>query len=655
MAVIREKTLKFPGLDNVYTFADEADLFDANVPCSAGEYRIYEGELYRCDADHTGAWNYAHFTPVKLGNEVSTALASAVGQFQQKTIEDVAIATFDDGGDNVPVKSLIVSVDPVQSGSGDPSPENMRIINGWAACNLFDTNANMFDPSDIKCGADSNYNLSVGSTLKVAKSVSNVSVSGTNPIQITNTANWRGVVLFSKPIKKGTSVRLRYRISGTANADIKRSMYLVDNSGKILSVINTASAVTESSSYVYSYWHTYSEGDNLMVAFAIESASTQTVSVYDVGFYIQGQNDSFSEYYPPVAETIPIRFPTFGKNLFYKSLVTSIYAGVLNDNGVWSSSTYSGYTDPVIAVQPSTQYVMSGDITEWGSGTAAGYRVYYYDADKNFIGRSANLRSSADASNSPFTTPSNCRYLAIQCQRSNNYPKLDTIQLELGSTVTSYEPYIPVYGATIDLVRNKLIVDTAMLINNTADMDNSNDYPGWRSSGLKALGITGEGVAHNAVMNVGNEYSYNCNSSNDILFLSTNTYQKDQDAWKALAIDVQVLVTLPTPIEYDLTDVPTITTLLGLNNIWADAGDIDELIYRTMNNTDAKIRLTKALIAPVLDDMVADTLLAANDFRVVGDTLYIITGSVASGSDLIPGTNCTATTIGEQITALLNA
>lgn len=144
-----------------------------------------------------------------------------------------------------------------------------------------------------------------------------------------------------------------------------------------------------------------------------------------------------------------------GKNKFDKTLVTTIHDGILNNDGTWSSSEYSGYTDPVIVVKPNTQYVMSGKITEWGNGKAAGYRVYYYDNGKNFISRSDNLRASENSSDAPFTTPSNCYYLALQCQRINNYPLLDTIQLELGSSATSWAPYsniCPIIGrSSVDI------------------------------------------------------------------------------------------------------------------------------------------------------------------------------------------------------------
>jgi len=41
------------------------------------------------------------------------------------------IASFVDGADGIPLKSLVVGIEPVQTGSGDPSPTNVRPISGW--------------------------------------------------------------------------------------------------------------------------------------------------------------------------------------------------------------------------------------------------------------------------------------------------------------------------------------------------------------------------------------------------------------------------------------------------------------------------------------------------------------------------------------------
>lgn len=47
-----------------------------------------------------------------------------------------AIASFEDGADGMPIKMLTVSIEPVQAGSSDPSPENVRHISGWTGCNV---------------------------------------------------------------------------------------------------------------------------------------------------------------------------------------------------------------------------------------------------------------------------------------------------------------------------------------------------------------------------------------------------------------------------------------------------------------------------------------------------------------------------------------
>ena len=47
-----------------------------------------------------------------------------------------AVVSVDDGADGIPIKSLSVAVEPVQSGSGTPSPDNVRPISGWNALNV---------------------------------------------------------------------------------------------------------------------------------------------------------------------------------------------------------------------------------------------------------------------------------------------------------------------------------------------------------------------------------------------------------------------------------------------------------------------------------------------------------------------------------------
>ena len=58
-----------------------------------------------------------------------------------------------------------------------------------------------------------------------------------------------------------------------------------------------------------------------------------------------------------------------GKNKFDKSIVSFKETGyIINDNGERVSSLASGYTYPMAGFEPNTRYVLSGYLTDYGSG-----------------------------------------------------------------------------------------------------------------------------------------------------------------------------------------------------------------------------------------------------------------------------------------------
>lgn len=60
-----------------------------------------------------------------------------------ESTEAADITSIDDGADGVPMKSLKVYIEPVQSGSGDPSPDNIRPISGWDSVETVRTGKNL--------------------------------------------------------------------------------------------------------------------------------------------------------------------------------------------------------------------------------------------------------------------------------------------------------------------------------------------------------------------------------------------------------------------------------------------------------------------------------------------------------------------------------
>lgn len=59
-----------------------------------------------------------------------------------------------------PLKSLEIPFTPIQSGSGDPSPDNVRPISGWTGCEINGAGKNLLDPntfSTTRSGAYTSY------------------------------------------------------------------------------------------------------------------------------------------------------------------------------------------------------------------------------------------------------------------------------------------------------------------------------------------------------------------------------------------------------------------------------------------------------------------------------------------------------------------
>lgn len=57
-------------------------------------------------------------------------------------------ASFDDGANDLPLKSCVVRFGPIQGGTGDPSPENVRPISGRTGVNLWRTKRNLLPSED---------------------------------------------------------------------------------------------------------------------------------------------------------------------------------------------------------------------------------------------------------------------------------------------------------------------------------------------------------------------------------------------------------------------------------------------------------------------------------------------------------------------------
>lgn len=82
-----------------------------------------------------------------------------LGLYPQMSVADTAVASFTDGADDIPVKSLTVDVTARQGNSGDPSPSNVRPIYGWTGANVVRSRTRYFAKDFTGDGYKSGYRL----------------------------------------------------------------------------------------------------------------------------------------------------------------------------------------------------------------------------------------------------------------------------------------------------------------------------------------------------------------------------------------------------------------------------------------------------------------------------------------------------------------
>lgn len=84
-----------------------------------------------------------------------TALSDTVDRLERAAIyEDASgdLVSISDGADGGKVKALTIGIEPVQDGSGDPSPDNVRPITGWTGAGVTRTGVNIFGGTLMRDG-----------------------------------------------------------------------------------------------------------------------------------------------------------------------------------------------------------------------------------------------------------------------------------------------------------------------------------------------------------------------------------------------------------------------------------------------------------------------------------------------------------------------
>lgn len=98
------------------------------------------------------------------------------------------VATFNDGVGGMPANDIIIQIDPVQTGSGDPSPGNRRLITGWTGVTISHSGADTSNPETTTISWESEVGTVYGGSFNVTTGVLTVDRVMVSPASVVDLA-----------------------------------------------------------------------------------------------------------------------------------------------------------------------------------------------------------------------------------------------------------------------------------------------------------------------------------------------------------------------------------------------------------------------------------------------------------------------------------
>lgn len=361
-------------------------------------------------------------------------------------------------------------------------------------------------------------------------------------------------------------------------------------------------------------------GEKILAAFPTDSMSGALVNFQDGADSIPvkaltvsiqpvqgGSGDPAPDNVRPISGWTEANVTRTGKNWFDFTSYADWSDGYLKTNGVPSgtSAVAPAYErcSPYVPIKGGQAYTMSyrftGEIPAGGSGSN---NICFYDANKTMVGTRIAAMGQTYITG---TAPSNAAYLRFS---HRTYGMSVDYILAMSATEQPYEPYS---GTTL-----------------TIDLDGT-IYGGTLDVLTGVLTARPYYASYNGETLVGPWVS------------SMDKYAAG--ATPTTGAQVVDLGGTPTVVQLD---PEALSTLLGANNIWADAGDVS-VVYRA----DPTLYIRK-LTGPAESDMVADASIASGQYFMVGNRLFLATAAIAAGAALTVGTNCTETNLAAALNAI---
>lgn len=471
-----------------------------------------------------------------------------------------------------PLRKATFQISPVQAGTGDPSPTNIRAITGHSSMTAWVTGANVCPQLDAANAIK--YN---GPALAAANSGNGIAVTGQ-----TGSSHACGFVLFKADTFIGKV--LYFSCDMTSNGTPRALLLSCDADFSNISTIATLSSSTTASAIVPQT----AEGKYLGISLysTIGTDSYSTVSTYTNISLTMSEPTSYAPY---SGTTVSVSFPALGKNLVNparylwtnRTQIGLTYA-VQIDGSVNISGTATGAGGPTLfdgLDLPNGEYTCFSE-------TSSNIYIAYRKKDKA-TGTTAGLPSTFTVDGTFYV------YANVVCTVAGTYDLTVHPMIVFGNTAGSWEPYTnTVYSGTVDPVTGQGVVTheaatidgiqkrvssvssyatgvwaytcTSILPNTTPTMQ----ARGTTISNMFKPGGTGDYI------NL--EYCYTTGPT-VVFTLGTEMTVEEANAWLS-EHNLFVVYTLATPIPFTVHP-QSITPPAGDAYIWADCGGSAEVTY----------------------------------------------------------------------------
>ena len=482
---------------------------------------------------------------------------------------------------NAEIRSLKVHFSPKQEGSGDPSPENVRQIVGWDGVEVQHKGKNLYR-SEYLTSSAATYSLTRTGLI----------------VSSTSDGTYRYVLFKILDINEnniGQTFTFSAKCISATNAQrIILSIRKADGSS-----FRTIFEKTNNYTSTFTIPSDFPIGGYLRVAYYCTEQATSGITEYgDIQLELGSTATSYESY---CGETTDYEFGVLGKNKFDKNGLTPIGAYIDNSGNLISSTASKSF---IIPVAPNTQYTIS---------KIASTRFAIGQSSKNIpeIGDIlTNPTSNSQGTSISFTTTATTKsivawvYIVTDTVSYNDI--IDSIQLELGSTATTYEPYDPnhtVYGGWVDLISGEVCeMHTGVLYDGSIDEDWQRHEAGSAFTFAMRIGLqkympdsVAKTVQANYLVKIaggatwGNYDNWISSNRNNVIITGVQSITTVEN-WRTYLSEHNLFVVyqLATPNTYSLA--PTqLQTFLGQNNVWSNA-DYVEVEYDLHETQDILAR-----------------------------------------------------------------